>query len=169
MRDPATHTLRVHPLAGDGPDCGVERRHVAVGCLREHAEASEVYRLDACVHTDHPRLARFRHSAFKPAVAGQAVADYVEKGDEFTYEQHGFVATAYELPTDQYGTQLDPPAHWDDWGATISDLPATYALRPLVVIDVHDKVAADPGYHATVDDVEAWEKNTTESPRAPSS
>jgi kynurenine formamidase len=99
----------------------------------------------------------FGHAAFKPAVAGEAIAGYVEKGQEFTYAQHGFVATAYDLPTDQYGTQLDPPAHWNEWGATISDLPATYAIRPLVVIDVHDKVAADPGYHATVEDIEAWE------------
>jgi kynurenine formamidase len=100
----------------------------------------------------------FAHAAFKPAVAGEAIAGYVEKGEEFTYARQGFVATAYDLPTDQYGTQLDPPAHWDQFGATISDLPATYALRPLVVVDVHDKVAADPGYHATVEDIEAWEK-----------
>jgi kynurenine formamidase len=43
------------------------------------------------------------------------------------------------LPTDQYGTQLDPPGHWDEYGATISDLPATFAIRPLLVIDTHAK------------------------------
>ena len=32
-------------------------------------------------------------------------------------------------------------------GATISDLPASFTFRPLVVIDIHEKVAADPGYH----------------------
>lgn len=35
------------------------------------------------------------------------------QGEVFTYEKHGFVAIAYELSTDQYGTQLDPPAHWE--------------------------------------------------------
>jgi kynurenine formamidase len=99
----------------------------------------------------------FGHAVFKPAVAGQDLGDYAKKGDEFTYEKHGFIATAYELTTDQYGTQLDPPAHWDPLGATISDLPASFTLRPLVVIDIHDKVAADPGYHGTIDDVKAWE------------
>lgn len=99
----------------------------------------------------------FGSSKAKPAVAGHDIEGYVKVGQEFTYADHGFVATAYELSTDQLGTQLDPPAHWDEYGATISDLPPTYAVRPLVVIDVHEKVAADEGYHATVDDVKAWE------------
>jgi len=99
----------------------------------------------------------FGQAVFKPAIAGQDLGDFAKKGEEFTYEKHGFIATAYELTTDQYGTQLDPPAHWDPLGATISDLPASYTLRPLVVVDIHDKVAADPGYHATIDDVKAWE------------
>jgi kynurenine formamidase len=99
----------------------------------------------------------FGHAQFLPAVAGAAIPGEVEKGQEFTYVKDGFVASAYDLPTDQYGTQLDPPAHWDEYGATISDLPATFAVRPLVVIDVHEKVATDPGYHATPDDIKAWE------------
>ena len=67
-------------------------------------------------------------------------------------------ASAYDLPTDQYGTQLDPPAHWDEYGATISDLPATFAVRPLVVIDVHEKVATDPKEPTQCpDDIKAWE------------
>jgi kynurenine formamidase len=99
----------------------------------------------------------FGQAKFKPAIAGADLGDYAKKGDEFTYEKHGFIATAYELSTDQYGTQLDPPAHWDDMGATISDIPASFTLRPLVVVDIHQKVAQDPGYHATIEDVKAWE------------
>ncbi len=99
----------------------------------------------------------FGNAKVRPAVAGRDIEGFVKTGEEFTYAKHGFVATAYDIPTDQYGTQLDPPAHWDEFGATISDLPATYAVRPLVVIDIHDKVAADEGYHATIDDIKAWE------------
>src|SRR3546814_1047038 len=36
-------------------------------------------------------------------------------------------------------------------------MPASGALRPLVVVDVHEKSTADPGYQATADDVKAWE------------
>ena len=100
----------------------------------------------------------FGQAKFKPATAGHDMPGYIKVGEEFTYDEHGFIATAFELTTDQYGTQLDPPAHWDKLGATISDLPATYAIRPLVVIDVHEKVADDPGYHASVEDIKAWEE-----------
>ena len=99
----------------------------------------------------------FGQAKFKPSVAGNKIEGYVDVGDEFTYEKHGFVATAYEIPTDQYGTQLDPPAHWEPMGATICDIPATYAIRPLVVINIADKVVADEGYHLQVADIEAWE------------
>lgn len=99
----------------------------------------------------------FGQAEFRPATAGRAIEGYVDVGQEFTYEEHGFVATAYDLPTDQYGTQLDPPAHWNPLGATISDLPATYAIRPLVVIDISGQVAEDEGYHLQVSDIEAWE------------
>ncbi|ACL60812.1 cyclase family protein [Methylobacterium nodulans] len=99
----------------------------------------------------------FANAKFKAAEAGRTIPGYVGQGDVFTYEAHGFVATAYDLPTDQYGTQLDPPAHWNPRGATISDLPATYALRPLVVIDITPQVARDEGYHLQVADIAAWE------------
>ena len=99
----------------------------------------------------------FSRATFNSTSAGADLPNYINKGEEYTYTAHGFIATAYNLPTDQYGTQLDPPAHWDEYGATISDLPPTYTIRPLVVIDVHKQVADNPGYHAQVADLQAWE------------
>lgn len=91
------------------------------------------------------------------AKAGVAIPGLIAKGEPFTYEKQGVGITAYQLPTDQVGTQLDPPAHWSAAGATISELPPTYAVRPLVVIDISTKVAADAGYSAVVADISAWE------------
>lgn len=99
----------------------------------------------------------FGNTTFKPASAGQEIKGYCKIGEPFDYKKHGFIATAYDFLTDQYGTQLDPPAHFFEYGATISDLPATYSIRPLVVIDIHEKVKQDSGYHATVEDIKAWE------------
>jgi kynurenine formamidase len=99
----------------------------------------------------------FGQAEFKATTAGADIPDYVKSGEEYTYAKHGFVATSYVLTTDQYGTQLDPPAHWDEYGATISDLPPTFAVRPLVVIPIQEKVKADPGYHMQVQDVLDWE------------
>lgn len=93
-----------------------------------------------------------------PARAAVAIPGVVEVGEPFTFEKHGAGITAYEFPTDQVATQLDPPAHFNAHGASISELPPTFAVRPLVVVDVSAKVKADPGYHATVDDLLAWER-----------
>nr|AIG56433.1 secreted protein [Achlya hypogyna] len=86
-------------------------------------------------------------------------------GVPFSWATDGFAANAYELHTDQLGTQLDPPAHWNPEYPAIDELPPTFALRPLVVIDVTDKVKKDPGYQLQVADVRAWER--THSTRIP--
>ena len=76
----------------------------------------------------------------------------------FTYEKIGLETTAYAFATDQFGTQLDPPAHWHQCFPAIDELPATLALRKLAVISIADKVLADVNYHLTAADVRAWER-----------
>jgi kynurenine formamidase len=75
----------------------------------------------------------------------------------YTYAKDGFEATAYRLATDQFGTQLDPPAHWAPEYPGIDELPATYAVRPLVVISIVPQVEQDPKYALQVADIRAWE------------
>jgi kynurenine formamidase len=75
----------------------------------------------------------------------------------YSWAQDGWEATHYDLSTDQLGTQLDPPAHWNPYFPAIDELPPTYAVRPLVVIPIHEKVAKDAGYQMGVEDVHAWE------------
>jgi kynurenine formamidase len=82
----------------------------------------------------------------------------VKKGEVYTYAKHGFEATEYALKTDQLGTQLDPPAHWAPEYPAIDELPATYAIRPLVVISIVEQLKANPNYALQVSDVEAWER-----------
>jgi kynurenine formamidase len=93
-----------------------------------------------------------------PTLAGVAIPGVIDKGQPFSYEKHGVAITAYELPMDHVGTQFGPPAHLNDHGATISDIPPTVALRPLVVINVAPQVARNPGYQATVADIKDWER-----------
>lgn len=92
------------------------------------------------------------------ARAGVSIPGLIRKGQPFSYAGQGVAITAYDLPMDHIGTQFGPPAHLNDHGATISDIPPTVALRPLAVVNVAPKVAADPGYQATVADVKAWER-----------
>jgi kynurenine formamidase len=92
-----------------------------------------------------------------PTLAGVAIPGFINQGEPFSYEKHGVAITAYNLPMDHIGTQFGPPAHLNDHGATISDIPPTVSLRPLVVVNIAPKVAVDPGYQATVADIKAWE------------
>lgn len=80
-----------------------------------------------------------------------------ENGKPYRYAKDGFEATRYSLSTDQLGTQLDPPAHWAPEYPAIDELPATYAIRPLVVISIVERVAKNPGYALQVSDIERWE------------
>jgi len=92
----------------------------------------------------------FGPSKFAPAVNPQ-------NGKAYNYKDDGFAATHYDLATDQLGTQLDPPAHWAPEYPAIDELPASYAVRPLVVISIVDQVKNDPGYQMQTADVLAWE------------
>jgi kynurenine formamidase len=105
-------------------------------------------------HTIGPAIPVWK--GFGPAVFAPAVSALT--GEPFRYAQDGFEATRYVLSTDQLGTQLDPPAHWAPEYPAIDELPATYAIRPLVVVPIVDQVAKDPGYSLRVSDLEQWEE-----------
>ena len=95
-------------------------------------------------------------SGFGPSKFGPSINP--KTGKPYTYKDDGFEATHYDLSTDQLGTQLDPPAHWNPDYPAIDELPPTFAVRPLVVIPIQDKVARDPNYHLTVKDIQDWER-----------
>ena len=99
---------------------------------------------------------------FGPATFGPTLNPATDR--PYSYEQDGFAATAYRLSTDQYGTQLDPPAHWAPEFPAIDELPPTYAVRPLVVLSITDSVARHAGYHLQVADIEAWERRNGRIP-----
>jgi kynurenine formamidase len=74
---------------------------------------------------------------------------YTIKKDGFHVQQFTHVG--------QWGTHIDPPAHFHDGLRTVDQIPIKEMVLPLVVIDVHEKVAANPDYTLTLEDVKAWE------------
>lgn len=116
----------------------------------DHLADAKYIDLTHSIHPNMPVWDGFNQPTFSASPSSKT-------GKAYKYVPDGFIATQVTLPTDQLGTQLDPPSHWNEYGATISDLPPTVSLRPLVLIDISASVATDPGYHATVDDVKAWE------------
>ena len=104
-----------------------------------------------------PVWAGFSPSKFAPAIDPKSKAPY-------TYAKDGFEATQYDLSTDQLGTQLDPPAHWAPEYPAIDEIPASYAVRPLVVISIVEEAKKDFGYQMQVSDILAWEKRNGRIP-----
>src|SRR5262245_1738113 len=88
-----------------------------------------------------------------------------ETGEPYTYANDGFEATSYRLSTDQLGTQLDPPAHWAPEWAAIDELPATFAVRPLVVISIVRQVKKDFNYALRIADIKRFERRQGRIPR----
>jgi kynurenine formamidase len=105
-------------------------------------------------HDITPRMPVWK--GFGPAMFAPSVDPAT--GRPYTYAEDGFEATAYRLATDQFGTQLDPPAHWAPEYPAIDELPATYAVRPLVVVSIVAQVAKDPAYALRVSDIRAFER-----------
>ena len=105
-------------------------------------------------HTITPNMPVWK--GFGPALFGPAVDPLT--GQPYTYAKDGFEATRYTLATDQFGTQLDPPAHWAPEYPAIDELPATYAVRKLVVISIVPQVKKDPKYALQVSDIRAFER-----------
>jgi len=69
----------------------------------------------------------------------------------------GLLMHRYSL-AGQWGTHVDPPAHFVEGMRTVDRIDVREMVLPLVVIDVHEAVARDPDYAATLDDVAAWER-----------
>lgn len=69
----------------------------------------------------------------------------------------GFLAHEYRL-VGQWGTHVDPPAHFVRGGATLDAIPVTEMIAPLVVLDIADRVVSDSDAVVRLTDVDAWER-----------
>ena len=74
----------------------------------------------------------------------------------YDYEKDGFRAEMF-CHVGQWGTHIDPPAHFHKGARTADKIPITQMLLPLVVIDVHRQAAKNPDFVLTLKDVKAWE------------
>jgi kynurenine formamidase len=78
------------------------------------------------------------------------------------------VTTLYTIPKDgfhvqrfchvgQWGTHVDPPAHFHDGLKSVDQIDPKDFLLPLAVLDIHEQAALNPDYVVTMDDVKRWE------------
>jgi kynurenine formamidase len=69
----------------------------------------------------------------------------------------GFYAQSF-THVGQWGTHVDPPAHFAKGLRTVDQIDVKEMILPLVVLDVHQAVAHNPDYTITMADVQGWEK-----------
>lgn len=75
----------------------------------------------------------------------------------------GFYAQSF-THVGQWGTHVDPPAHFVKGMRTVDQIDVKEMILPLAVIDVHEKVARNPDYTLTMEDVLEWEKRNGSIP-----
>jgi kynurenine formamidase len=81
-----------------------------------------------------------------------------ERRERFSdYADGGFRTHLYSL-VGQWGTHIDPPAHFDPEGATLDVLPVREMLLELVVLDARPDVAANPDFVAGPELIERHER-----------
>jgi len=68
----------------------------------------------------------------------------------------GFLAHRYSH-IGQWGTHVDPPAHFARGGRFLDEIPVTDMVLPLVVVDVRNRVACDVDHAASAEDINVHE------------
>lgn len=74
----------------------------------------------------------------------------------YTYKKSGFLVHQYSH-VGQWGTHVDPPAHFFEGKRTVDQIDPKEMIMPLVVLDIHEAVEENPDYTVTMEDVKAWE------------
>jgi kynurenine formamidase len=79
-----------------------------------------------------------------------------ETGRPYTIEKDGFRVFFYSM-VGQYGTHVDPPAHFDPNGKTMDEIPLKQMILPLEVFDMTPILKTEPNHALSFDDIKAWE------------
>jgi kynurenine formamidase len=75
----------------------------------------------------------------------------------------GFFSELY-THVDQWGTHVDPPAHFIKGLRTVDQIDPKEMILPFVVIDVHNESAKNPDYTLSLERVKKWEKRSRTDP-----
>jgi kynurenine formamidase len=106
---------------------------------------------------DTPVWSGFGQAKFSPAADPKTKRPYTIKED-------GFRTTYYEM-VGQYGTHVDPPAHFAEDGITMDQIPLKQMILPLIVLDDTPYLKKDPNHAFSVTDLKDWEKKHGRVPK----
>lgn len=127
----------------------------------------------ASVNADEPSLARIQQilvgkklvdltHAFEPGIPRWPGFPDEKRETVYWYEKgrgsmgEGFFSELFTF-VGQWGTHVDPPAHFVKGLRTVDQIELKEMILPLVVIDVHAEAATNPDYTLTLERVKKWE------------
>jgi kynurenine formamidase len=127
----------------------------------------------ASVNADEPSLARIQQilvgkklvdltHAFEPGIPRWPGFPDEKRETIYGFEKGqgsmgtGFFAEVF-THVGQWGTHVDPPAHFVKGLRTVDQIELREMILPLVVIDVHAEAAKNPDYTLTMERVKKWE------------
>jgi kynurenine formamidase len=84
--------------------------------------------------------------------------------ETYTIAKDGFRTTYYDM-VGQYGTHVDPPAHFAENGITMDEIPLKQMILPLIVLDDTPYLAKDLNHAFSIADLRAWEKKNGRVPK----
>ena len=93
--------------------------------------------------------------AFQPGIPHYSAFPDEEREVVIDYDE-GFRAHRFSH-VGQWGTHVDPPAHFDRGGRTLDQIPVTEMLLELVVLDATAPTRHDPDFAATADLIDVHE------------
>jgi len=76
----------------------------------------------------------------------------------YTVKKDGFRINEY-CHIGQWGTHVDPPAHFSKGLRTVDQIDVKEMILALVVVDVHEEAAKNPDYILSIERVKKWEKD----------
>lgn len=134
--------------------------------LRVSAEEQTLWQLQKVLASK--RFVDLTH-AFEPGIPRWPGFPDEKRETLFSYEKgagamgSGFLAERF-THVGQWGTHVDPPAHFVRGLRTVDQIDVKEMVLPFVVIDVHEEAAKNPDYTLTFDRVQRWEKEHGEIP-----
>jgi kynurenine formamidase len=78
--------------------------------------------------------------------------------------EHGFNTNEWRF-NEHTGTHIDVPAHAQDGGLTVDELPLENFIAPLAVVRYAERADRDNATELSVADIEAWERRNGRLPR----
>jgi len=134
---------------------------LAAGCSAQHGDEPSLTRIQQILAGK--KYVDLTH-AFEPGIPRWPGFPDETRKTIYWYDKRpdtmgsGFLAEVF-THVGQWGTHVDPPAHFIKGLRTVDQIDVKEMILALVVVDVHEQAAKNPDYILSIERVKKWEKD----------